>query len=293
MLEFTPLTFKQAQRYTKLYEKSRNKSFDCTFTSMWTNKDTYQYELAFDKDLCWVRYHEQDKVYYRLPVGNLDNCDWKHIIRDCFPANAEIKSVLAPLALEIHLACRDMVRLREEPKSTEYLYDVDKQINLPGMRYHIKKMQAKFFLHNYDYAYQPLTMANVERVIDFHKKLFQYKKVEPFVEEQNKTILKILKNWHLFKTLIKGNVLKLDGEIIGYAVGEAVDKDNVFMYFSNASSNWKGAIQANDLLFLEQYYNCKYLNTGADKGIPGLRRLKQEYSPEITLMKKYHIRKQD
>lgn len=293
MLEFTPLTFKQAQRYTKLYAQSRNKSFDSTFTSMWTHKDIYKYELAFEKNLCWVRYYDRGRLYYRLPVGNLDNCDWQQIIQDKFPPKAEIKSVLAPLALEIHMACRDKVKLREDTSATEYLYAVDKQINLPGFRYHIKRMQAKFFLHNYDYAYQQLTMGNVGQVIEFHKKLFQYKKVEPFIAEHNKVILKVLQNWHLFKTLLKGNILKLDGQIIGYAVGEEVDKDNIFMYFSNASSNWKGAIQANDLLFLEQYYNCKYLNTGGDNGIPGLRRLKQEYSPDITLMKKYHISKQD
>ena len=83
----------------------------------------------------------------------------------------------------------------------------------------------------------------------------------------------------------------MDDKVVGYVLGEAVDKENVFMYFSNAASCWRGAQESGELLFLEQHYRCRHLNTGEDKGIPSLRRIKQEYSPEFKKMKKYHIRR--
>ncbi len=291
MLNFVPISLRHAKNYGRLYGKSQNKSFDSTFFNMWINRNDYKYELAFDDNLCWVRYYDQGQVYYRLPVGDLKNCDWDKIISEDFPEQAEIKSVLAPTALKIHLACRNKIKLREEPGAAEYIYDVDKQINLPGMRYHVRRQHVRFFLENYEYRYAPLSMENIKEVMACHEKLIQKKHQEKYEEKQNAILSEIFSNWKTMQNIVKGNVLLLEDKIIGYVIGEAVDKENVFMYFSKASTDWKGASQTNELLFLEQYHHCKYLNTGEDKGLPGLRRLKQEYGPEVLLTKKYHIRK--
>ena len=71
MRHFVPLGLEHSKNYMKLYTKSQNKSFNSSFFSLWLNNDIYKYEVCFDNNLCWVRYHDKDKEYYHLPVGDL------------------------------------------------------------------------------------------------------------------------------------------------------------------------------------------------------------------------------
>ena len=64
MRHFVPLGLEHSKNYMKLYTKSQNKSFNSSFFSLWLNNDIYKYEVCFDNNLCWVRYHDKDKEYY-------------------------------------------------------------------------------------------------------------------------------------------------------------------------------------------------------------------------------------
>ncbi len=293
MRHFVPLGLEHSKNYMKLYTKSQNKSFNSSFFSLWLNNDIYKYEVCFDNNLCWVRYHDKDKEYYHLPVGDLRTYSLEKLILKEFPRDAEITNVMAPMALKIHLSCRNKIKLREDPKTAEYLYEVDKQINLPGIRYHLRRQHVRAFIDNYDYKYVKLYAKNIPAVLSFHTNVIkeQHQHSYDYIKKQDDLITNIFQNWQIFQNIVKGNVLLMDDKVVSYVLGEAVDKENVFMYFSNAASCWRGAQESGELLFLEQHYRCRHLNTGEDKGIPSLRRIKQEYSPEFKKMKKYHIRR--
>lgn len=89
---------------------------------------------------------------------------------------------------------------------------------------------------------------------------------------------------HFEELGFSGALLKLDGAVVAYTVGEPLNSDTFVVHFEKAFSEVRGAYPAINNLFVK---NClmgyRYVNREEDMGIEGLRKAKLSYQPDILL----------
>ena len=83
-----------------------------------------------------------------------------------------------------------------------------------------------------------------------------------------------------------GGLLRVNGAVAAYTVGERLNSDTVVVHFEKAFSRIQGAYPAINREFLSRM--CRdyaYVNREEDLGIEGLRRAKESYHPAFLVTK--------
>ena len=94
---------------------------------------------------------------------------------------------------------------------------------------------------------------------------------------------------HFEELGFSGALLKLDGAVVAYTVGEPLHSDTFVVHFEKAFSHIQGAYPAINREFLAQMcQGYTYVNREEDLGIAGLRRAKESYHP-LFLVAKYGV----
>jgi len=83
-----------------------------------------------------------------------------------------------------------------------------------------------------------------------------------------------------------GGIIYVDGEIVAYTFGEPISKDLFCTHVEKAIVSMRGAYQLINREFARNSINdFSLVNREEDLGIPGLRKAKESYHPQILLPK--------
>jgi hypothetical protein len=105
---------------------------------------------------------------------------------------------------------------------------------------------------------------------------------------ENLAISRVLGSWEKLKGPTGGAIL-VDGQMIAYTIAEPLSKDVVVIHFEKGNVDFKGAYQAVNQMFLENFgQNFKIVNREQDLGDAGLRKAKLSYNPS-SFLKKYRV----
>ncbi|MBQ5311171.1 MAG: DUF2156 domain-containing protein, partial [Oscillospiraceae bacterium] len=87
-----------------------------------------------------------------------------------------------------------------------------------------------------------------------------------------------------------GGVLRKDGRVIGFTIGERLNSDTLGVHIEKADASVDGAYPAINNLFAKAHAaDLSYINREEDLGIEGLRKAKQSYHPAF-MIEKYTLR---
>ena len=96
-----------------------------------------------------------------------------------------------------------------------------------------------------------------------------------------------LNSLRLFEELeLKGGVLRIDGEVAAFTVGEELSKDTFVVHIEKAYADIQGAYPMINQQFVE--HECSaytYINREEDTGAEGLRKAKLSYRPVFLIEK--------
>ncbi len=85
---------------------------------------------------------------------------------------------------------------------------------------------------------------------------------------------------------LTGGLLRKDGEVIAFTLGEPLSDDTFVVHFEKAFPEIQGAYtMINQQFVLAECQNYKYINREEDTGDEGLRKAKLSYHPVILLSK--------
>ena len=106
-------------------------------------------------------------------------------------------------------------------------------------------------------------------------------------EEKNCEMCVTLNSLRLFQELrLIGGVLRVNGEIVAFTVGEPVSDDTVVVHIEKAFADVPGAYTMINQQFVEhECMNYKYVNREDDTGAEGLRKAKLSYRPVFMVEK--------
>lgn len=170
----------------------------------------------------------------------------------------------------------------------DYIYLVSDLTNLSGKKYHGKRNHiARLKEHNW--AFEPITEDNFSECMEMNRKWCEQNdcgRDESIKAEQ----CAIRRCFRYFKELdFFGGVLRYEGEIVAYTIGEHLNRDTVVVHMEKAFSEIQGAYPAINREFIANMcQEYTYVNREEDLGVEGLRKAKLSYRPAI-LLSKYEV----
>jgi hypothetical protein len=255
----------------------------------------YGTQYAVYDDFLLMRFFYDNELVYTMPIGE---GNLRHALNAIINDAKSLKKIF-----RIEGACKNLCAELEEamPKTFEYsvnrkysdyIYLRENLVSLKG-----KKLQSKrnfinrFLKNNVNYEYKTLTPDLVEQCIALEKSWYNQNVT---AEEQGallaeRTALTLAIN--NMETLdLLGGVLFVNGKIAAFCYGNPINYETFDICIEKADKNIEGAYAMINNMFAkhipEQYI---YINREEDLDIPGLRKAKLSYQPEMIL-EKYRVK---
>lgn len=182
----------------------------------------------------------------------------------------------------------DTFDFEENRDGFDYIYSVEKMSSLSGKKYHSKRNHISFFENNFDWTYETMTPENAKECLEFSEywNKTNQEKIETGTDRELVAIHRALENFEELEFV--GGILRVQGEIVAYTFGEAINDKLFCTHVEKAIPDIRGSYPMINREFARNTINnFEYVNREEDLGIPGLRRAKESYYPEI-LLKKYN-----
>ena len=191
--------------------------------------------------------------------------------------NAELLSRCFPDVFDVHYE-RDMC---------DYVYLSEDLMNLTGKKYQPKRNHISYFEKNYNWEYEKICKENIPECIEMAEmwlELSSHEDKEPLIQE-----LEIIRRAFSYydKLSYSGGLLRVDGKVVAFTMGEAISDDIFCVHFEKAYTDIRGAYHMINKQFVtRELSSYKYINREDDTGSENLRKAKLSYYPAI-LAEKY------
>ena len=225
-----------------------------------------------------------------LPVGNGNLKDVMYdLIEDSSDCGAKFQmfGICTEHVKELEEIFPDKFSITSERDYADYLYMRSDLSALQGKKFQSKRNHINKFKKIYtDYEFKPLTKELVSECLELEAKWCKANncKENEALQDERKSMGIALKN--LAELDIVGGVLYVEGKIIGFTYGAAINHETFDTCVEKADTNYEGAYAILNYEFAnmipEQYI---YINREEDLGLEGLRKAKLSYNPYLILEK--------
>jgi hypothetical protein len=175
------------------------------------------------------------------------------------------------------------------PDYADYLYNTQNLIFLQGRKYQSKRNHINKFKNLYNYHYAPMSENDIAECFVMHQQWsIQHCKKGNFSLESEACATR--KALQLFSKLeLEGGILRVDGKVIAFTLGQAINNTTFDVCIEKALSDYEGAYPMINQQFLKhQVSGYTYVNREEDLGEEGLRKAKLSYHP-LKLIAKYSV----
>jgi hypothetical protein len=165
----------------------------------------------------------------------------------------------------------------------DYIYRRTDLVTLHGRHLDAKRNHIhRFRAEHPDFEYRPLTPEQFDECRRLTEIWQEEKAACDTIVSEHRVMETIFSNWDALGMI--GGSIFVDGRMVAFTYGSAVTTDTFDVCVEKADRHVEGAFAIINQQFAEhlpeQYI---YLNREEDMGIPGLRRAKLSYHPEILL----------
>lgn len=266
-----------------------------TFTNFFMWRHFYNFRYAVINNLLCVSAHPEHGAPYALvPIGSASDIQCRQTV-EAVKMYYESKGwrlrfarvTEQEVAYMREIAAEDDILL--DCNNSDYVYLTENLINLKGKKYDGKRNHINKFKKMYGYEYLPLTkeyIGECERIIKewYNARPCEEKKELCWERDAN---MELLANYDVLAC--KGAVIKVDGRVEAFTVGELLNEDTAVIHIEKANSSIPGLYPfINQQFCLNEWADVKYINREQDLGLAGLRKSKLSYHPEM-FVKKYTV----
>ncbi len=287
MIEFKPITIEDKRLLESYTLSSSIQNCDLSFANM------FCWQPAFDT--CWavvegfliIRFRIDAGAHlgYMQPIGKGGDLDSAHLVpimaQDAH-SNGERLTIIGlneQGCQSLRRAHGDSFAFHSDRNFEDYIYLRHDLTTLSGRRYQPKRNHFNRFEVRYNYEYRPLTpdlfdgCRALERVWRESQK---GSNVDNTHEQQ--ALERAFANYDKLDLL--GGAILVDGEVIAFSYGSAINDSTFCIHIEKANTNFDGAYTAINRLFAESLPSqFDHINREEDLGIEGLRRSKLSYHP--------------
>lgn len=288
-IEFHTISLEDKAWMEQKFKESGYKACEFCFVNNFIWRRAYQLEVA-QIDGCGVcRYEKEGKMIYSYPFGGGDR---KKVIEKLWKICKINKKKLNfyPMVEEQR---EEMLawfpgkfEIDKDRDDFDYIYSYEKLAQLKGKKLHGKRNHIARFKDASDWSYEPLTPENRMECIRMAE-IWEKKRAEKWNHGMQQEMEALFDALHHFSELgLVGGVLRKSGDIVAFAIGEALTLDTFVVHFEKALPDLQGAYpMMNQQFVLHACEGFSYINREEDTGDLGLRKSKLSYYPDILLTK--------
>lgn len=293
-IQFRHPTLADREWVTNLYHKSGCRGSECSFVNMYLWGRGYG-EIA-EVNGYIVQFIKYGGVkYYAYPAG-------EGPLRPVLEALAEdARTYGHPMRLlcvteerrdELEQTWPGAFSYEENRDAFDYLYDIDRLASLTGKKLQSKRNHCNRFERNYpDWYVEAITPENLQQCRDMSEVWFaQYDGETSEAHDFRIEKIALDRAFDDFEALgLEGLILKDSGNVLAFTMGNRILEDTFDVNFEKAYADVQGSYPIINREFARRiqrtHPGVKYLNREDDMGLPGLRRAKESYHPDILLAK--------
>ena len=236
---------------------------------------------------------QDDYVMYCCPIGKGDIKKAVEFILDDARKDGrdfEIFAINPDAAEIISKEFSDVLDVFLVRDTFDYIYTSEDLINLSGKKYQPKRNHISYFMKNNNWTYERINKDNANECYEMSK-LWLEGALEEYKEElegELKIIKRVFDNYD--KLDFVGGLIRVDGKVVAYTMGEAASKDVFCVHVEKAFADIRGAYPMINQQFVKnELSEYKYINREDDTGAENLRKAKLSYYP-VILAEKYEAK---
>ncbi|HBR09294.1 MAG TPA: hypothetical protein DD735_10455 [Clostridiales bacterium] len=270
-------------------ENSRSSDYNFGNIYMWDNR--YKKHLTAAGDRMIIRLRYTDLPFFAFPIGCGELSPAIDLMKSLEAHNGSPLSIRA--VTDEHKALLDATypnrfRFTEDRDSFDYIYLAEKLATFSGRKLHAKRNHCNKFEKEMNWDFVRLTPELIPGCIDMLDAWIGEFDVPPDgIEDEKAAILRGFSHWELLG--LEGGVLRVEGKIVGFTIGEAAASDTFDVHFEKAFGAINGAYPMVCREFsrqvLRDHPQVIYINREEDLGLENLRKAKMDYYPEYLLRK--------
>jgi hypothetical protein len=268
--------------------------FRSLFPCEYSFRDLFTWQASFP--VSWTIYqsrlliYESSEDYLLQPVGDYFSAYALREISESFikkGLSGRI-SFVAQDCVENAIALEDYFKISVDEGMADYIYLTEKLAELKGKLSKKKNLVSQFRRNNPKYKCK---MLDKHLIKDCKRLLGEWslgKDLDSLTMRQEKTALDVCFK-HFDDLNMEGLALFVDDKLLAFSIFSPHGKDTYIVHFEKCDLEVKGAYQTiNWETARHLQKKCKYLNREQDLGLPGLRKAKKSYYPEL-LLKSYFL----
>lgn len=298
IISFKCLSLEDKNIIESYVDKEKLESYEYLFSSlyMWRKLDDVKYAVI--NDVLIIEKNEEGKgTFYAKPL-KYNKEDLTSIVDTLIERNANFTDreylfgdVDESFIDDLKKYTDFKIQAIEDVNDFEYVYSVNDLIELKGKKYHGQKNHVNSFEKIYEYEIKQI---NSEKVIKDCMELLHQWHEEVAVTVDKEMLMEIGAIKDLFSELhsfdLKSIAIYVDGELVGFAVGEKVNDKMAVIHVERGVIDYKGVYAFLNRKFLvECFQDTEFVNRQEDTGNAGLRKAKESYHP-VKMVKKYLIK---
>lgn len=297
ILEFRKLRLEDRFIFEKYKKEVDPVSSVQNFTALYMWKDVSGLEICEEDNILYLKSTKPPDLAFLPPLTKDPKDLVKALLRlkeyskeNNFPFHiieAE-KWFIEHLTEEVKEVFPCKYRIYSDHDNSEYLYDGSKLRTLSGRKMHSKKNHYNNFIKNYKYEVRDL-WSSVDEVLEMNERWLVGKESFDTLGEYEGVKL-ILSQPEVFKPIVKGIAVFVDGVCEGFTISEDTSKESVLVHVEKANDEISGLFafinSENNKL---NHPHAKTVNREQDLGIEGLRKAKESWKP-IGFIEKFFIK---
>ena len=284
MLSFREVTLSDITSIKEFFKNAASQSCDVTFGNLFLWQQQFSQRVCIYKDTLFLRYGEE----YLFPIGALSVKESIELLM----LEAKERNVPFKMKLLTEKQCEllkenfpNRFSFKHDLNNSDYIYTTENMITLSGKKYHSKRNHISKFDRMYNWEYELISVQNIVQCIEMNKKWDSENDYNDENLIREKVALKLAFE-HFLELGLVGGVLKVDGEVVAYSIGEAINETTFCTHFEKALSDFEGAYaKMNNLFSKNELSSYEFINREEDMGIEGLRKAKSSYNPTYILNK--------
>lgn len=292
MLNFKKPEIEDIEWVRRLASKSEAMGCEFTFGNIFMWSGIYHTKIAGYKDFLLSQTCRFGKCEYCCPAGEGDLREIVDLLKEHAEENGhklELFGVTESKKTKLSEIYGDKINIYPARETYDYIYETKELAELNGKKYHSKRNHIAFFESNFDWSFERIDQGNIAECVEMNYlwECENRKKDPKGIDEELDAIKKSFENYE--KIGFKGALLRVDGKVIAYTFGEALNDQVFCTHVEKAFSDIRGAYPMINREFAKLLYekNYRYVNREEDDGIEGLRKAKLSYYPAILLEKYY------